>query len=256
MAPRSRTTPGTFVPLGTFRPPRDLPERKVTAYVPHGAGRHALRPALYMFDGQNVFGDEGSYAGGWHLHQAVDRLSPNTNHVPVVIAIDHGGEHRIEELSPWPVQEKRALAEEFTQWLAEVIVPLAQKELPLLRGPVGAAIGGSSMGGIGALYAHYRHPQLFGGAICMSSAFFVGGKRLFEFLEQTPRPPISRIYIDAGMREGGGRLAALSERVVQALGRKGYEPGQLKWRRDPRGTHSERHWARRIGPALRFMFRR
>jgi hypothetical protein len=30
-------------------------------------------PTLYLFDGQNVFGDEGSFAGGWHTHAAVDR---------------------------------------------------------------------------------------------------------------------------------------------------------------------------------------
>lgn len=255
MPPRS-ITPGTFVPLGTFQPPHGLPARKVQAYVPHGAGKLALRPALFMFDGQNVFGDEGSFSGGWHLDKAIDRLSPRAHHVPVVIAIDHGGEHRIAELSPWPVQQQRALADDFLTWLVETVVPAAHKELPLLRGPTGAAIGGSSMGGIAALYAHYRHPQTFGGAICMSSAFFVGGKRLFEFLAHTPRPPISRVYVDAGMKEGGGRLVALSERVVGALAEKGYEPGQLKWRKDPRGTHSERHWARRIHPALRFMFRR
>lgn len=255
MPPRT-SPPGTFVPLGTFRPPAELPERKVTAYVPHDAGKHSIRPALFMFDGQNVFGDEGSFSGGWHLDRAVDRLSPKTNHVPVVIAIDHGNEHRIAELSPWPVQNNRALAEEFMAWLVETIVPAAHQALPLLRGPVGAAIGGSSMGGLGALYAHYRYPQIFGGAICMSSAFFVGGKRLFDFIAETPRPPISRVYVDAGMKEGAGRLVALSERVVQALQARGYESGQLKWRKDPRGTHSERHWARRIHPALRFMFRR
>lgn len=255
MPPRT-LTPGTFVPLGTFQPPGGLPERKVTAYVPHGAGKLSLRPALYMFDGQNVFGDEGSFSGGWHLDKAIDRLSPRTHHVPVVIAIDHGREHRISELSPWPVQQQRARADEFLAWVVETVIPAAQQALPLLRGPVGAAIGGSSMGGIGALYAHYRYPQHFGGALCMSSAFFVGGPRLFDFLADTPRPPISRLYVDAGVKEGGGRLVALSEKVVRALEQKGYHPGQLKWRKDPRGTHNERHWARRIRPALRFMFRR
>src|SRR5688500_15733278 len=139
MPPRSRPASGSFLTLGTFQPPAGLPPRKVVAYVPAGASSRALRPALYMFDGPNVFGDEGSFAGGWHLHEAVDRLSARNHHVPVVVAIDHGNEHRIEELSPWPVQGRRALAREFMDWVVEAIVPAAQRELPLLRGPTGAA---------------------------------------------------------------------------------------------------------------------
>lgn len=256
MAPRKLARTGQFISLGSFRPPDGLPERQITAYVPQGASRADRRPALYLFDGQNIFGDEGSFAGGWQLHTAVDRLSPRTNHVPVVIGIGNGGERRIEELSPWSAQGRPARAEAFVGWIVDELVAAATRELPLVSGPVGAAIGGSSMGGLGALYAHYLRPDVFGGAIAMSSAFFVGGGRLFEFLTERPRPIISRVYVDCGLKEGRGRMAALSERVVATLAQKGYPPSQLKLRIDPRGAHNERHWARRIGPALRFMFRR
>jgi len=252
--PRSfRPLKGSFRTFGPFQPPGDLPPRQVTVYVPQGASETTRRPALYMFDGQNVFGDEGTFAGGWHLHQAIDRMSTRTNHVPVVIGIEHGGTRRIEELAPWPVKDRPGLADPFLDWVAETVVPAMQQELPLLRGPVGAAIGGSSMGGLAALYAHYRYPQLFGGCISMSPAFWVGGRRLFEYLAQQPRPSISRVYVDCGAREG---MLGVAERVVQQLAKKDYPEGQLKWRPDPRGTHSERHWARRSHAALRFMFRR
>ncbi len=253
MPPRTTAPKGRFLHFGPFQPPHGLPPRRVTVYRPADASELSRRPALYMFDGQNLFGDEGTFAGGWHLDQAVDRMSVRTNHVPVVIGIEHGNQHRIEELSPWPIQDHRGLANDFIDWVVETIVPQMQQALPLLRGPVGAVIGGSSMGGLGALYAHYRHPQTFGGALCMSSAFWVGGHRLFDFLAHTPRPPISRVYVDCGKREG---MLGLSERVVRELARKDYAPGQLKWRADPRGTHNERHWARRARSALRFMFRR
>jgi predicted alpha/beta superfamily hydrolase len=209
-----------------------------------------------MFDGQNVFGDEGSFAGGWHLDDVVDRLPPSRAVAPVVIGIEHGGELRIQELTPFPVWgDKPGLADEFLDWLVGTIVPMMRGVLPIEDGPVNAAIGGSSMGGLGALYAHYRHPDVFGGAVCMSPAFPIGGRPLFEYFAAQPKPEISRVYIDCGTKESGGRMLPAARRMFRLLERKGYPEGQLMFREDRRGAHNERNWRRRSPLALRFMFR-
>jgi len=252
--PRFKSPPGRFLHFGPFDVP-GLPSRRVHAYVPWGARRSAPRPALYMFDGQNVFGDEGSFAGGWHLHEVVDRLPPSRAVAPVVIGIEHGGELRMQELSPFPVMGKPGLADGFLDWVAGTIVPMVRGALPLQEGPAGAAIGGSSMGGLGALYAHFRHPDVFGGALCMSPAFLMGGRPLFEYFANRPRPSISRVYIDCGTRESGGQMLPGAERMFHLLERKGYPEGQLMFREDRRGVHNEKSWRRRSPLALRFMFR-
>ncbi len=90
----------------------------------------------------------------------------------------------------------------------------------------------------------------------MSPAFQFGGKALFEFVSRTPTPEVSRIYVDCGAREAGGRMFAVAERMVRLLERKGYGEGQLLWRPDPRGIHHERAWSRRAPQALSFMFRK
>src|SRR5688572_10441497 len=64
---------GTFRTFGPFDVP-DFPSRVVRVFVPSGIRKNQRRPVLYMFDGQNVFGDEGSFAGGWHADQAVAAL--------------------------------------------------------------------------------------------------------------------------------------------------------------------------------------
>jgi enterochelin esterase-like enzyme len=85
--------------LGPFAIPL-LSPRHVRVYVPpHDAGG-APAPVLYMFDGQNLFDDEPSYAGGWHLHRSVRALGLKHRRAPVIVGIDHGGTARIEELSP------------------------------------------------------------------------------------------------------------------------------------------------------------
>ena len=58
--------------LGPFAIPH-VGSRHVRVYVPPGPVE-APRPVLYLFDGQNVFHDAPSFAGGWHLHRAAHRF--------------------------------------------------------------------------------------------------------------------------------------------------------------------------------------
>ena len=63
---------GRFLTWGPLELP-GFPERRIRVYIPGGSTPVSERPALYLFDGQNVFGDEGSFAGGWWAHAAVER---------------------------------------------------------------------------------------------------------------------------------------------------------------------------------------
>ena len=120
---------------------------------------------------------------------------------------------------------------------------------------VGAAVGGSSMGGLAALYAHFARPEEFGGALSMSPSLHVGRNAIFAWLAAQPTPPLSRVYLDCGVREGRGMLLPLAARVAAQLTARGYDTDRLRFRADPRGTHSEKCWRRRTPSALRFLYR-
>lgn len=227
--------------------------RAIRVYLPPGFDRSVPRPLLVMFDGQNVFHDETSFAGAWRLHEAIDRLGKHRP-VPVVAAVDHGGSARIAELSAWPTRGGEGRAEAFLGWLTRELVPDLQGRFGTLRGPAGVALGGSSLGGLAALYGHYRYPETVGGALAFSPSLWIGGGAPLRFLEQTPRPWTSRIYLDAGAREptAMGSQARLLEGIFRS---KGYDPGALRFRHDPRGRHDEASWRRRATPALRFVYR-
>lgn len=230
----------------------------VRLYVPASAARKRRpQPALYLFDGQNVFGDEGSYVGGWHLHEVVEALDPERAEHPVVIGIDHGGDRRIEELAPWEAIGNPGLADVFLEWIREVVIPAVHQRVHLATGPEHVVIGGSSMGGLCALYAHLRHPDRFGGALVMSPAFAVVGPPLPAFVEAAAKPDVSRIYLDCGAKERGGQMLRSAERVAGLLRAKGYVDGEdLLWKADPRGEHNERFWRRRSPAALEFLFQK
>lgn len=248
--------PGWFQSLGPFQVP-GFPERSVRIYVPAGYQKSQPRAALYLLDGQNVFEDEGSFSGGWHTHTAIDGLTGRrVVPAPIVVAIPHGVHHRQDELTPWPMGGKGGASDRFLDWIAGDLVPAVQSAFAIIPGPVGSAIGGASWGGLCALYAHFRHPDLFGGALCLSPSFWVAYPSAFEWIAQRPTPPISRVYIDCGGREAGGRMLPMARRMAELLAARGYPRGQLLWRPDPRGDHNEAEWRRRLPRALRFMYRR
>ncbi|HKV07992.1 MAG TPA: alpha/beta hydrolase-fold protein [Thermoanaerobaculia bacterium] len=240
--------------LGPFEVP-GLPPRLVRVYLPNLYDRETPHYALYLFDGQNVFDDEPSFSGGWYAHEAAEGLVRARRPVPVVIGIDHGGESRISELSPFEFDGKPGQADLFLDWVTGTLMPALAAELNLIPGPAGAVIGGSSMGGLGSFYAHFRHPEAFGGALVMSPSFWLADEAIFDQVAGMPTPGISRLYLDGGTREDKGRLIPLLQRMVEHLVPRGYDSYRLMWRSDPKGAHSEASWRRRLPRALRFMYR-
>jgi predicted alpha/beta superfamily hydrolase len=240
--------------LGPFSVP-GLAPRYVRVYLPRTYDPEAEHYALYMFDGQNMFDDAPSFSGGWHLHETVEKLSGTGRPVPVVVGIDHGGAERVLELSPFPFEGEEPKIDLFLDWVAGSLMPALAAELKLLNGPVGAVVGGSSMGGLAAFYAHFRHPEAFGGALVMSPSFWVAGNKILEWVVDQPLPPVSRIYLDCGAREGRGSLLPIVAGMAAHLASRDYEDDRLMWRPDAKGGHNEASWRRRLPKALRFLYR-
>jgi predicted alpha/beta superfamily hydrolase len=196
-----------------------------------------------MLDGQNAFGDEGSFAGGWYAHETVEKLTK----APAIVAIDHGGPDRIAELGA-PSSPKLAL---FIDLVVDAILPAAHARAALGYGPEMHHVVGSSMGGLAALYMHFRRPDVFGGAVCMSPSLWYERRGIFGYIDRQPNPLRSRIYLDAGMKEAGGRLVSVVEMMGARLRDRKL---RVMVRIDPRGTHQEASWRRRLPKALRFIF--
>jgi len=249
----ARMRPGEVNLLGPFAVP-DLAPRLIRVYLPRAY--HPAEPhlGLYLFDGQNVFDDASSFSGGWHVDEIVEGLAKSRRPVPVVIGIDHGGTERIRELSPFPIETEPGQAEVFLAWITNHLMPVLTAELNLVPGPPGAVIGGSSMGGLAAFWSHFHYPQAFGSAIAMSPSFWVADQAIFADIAAQPTPGASRVYLDGGRREDKGRLIPMIQRMAEHLTERGYDSDRLMWRADPRGSHSEASWRRRLPKALRFMY--
>ena len=63
--------------------------------------RDCRYPVVYFMDGQNVFDAATSYAGEWGADEVLDALHEEHDLAVIAVAIDHGGEARMQELSVW-----------------------------------------------------------------------------------------------------------------------------------------------------------
>ena len=76
--------------------------RAIRIYLPPNYDKEPKRryPVFYMHDGQNLFDGETSFTPGeeWQLDESAERLIGEGAMSPVIIVgIDHGGVHRIDE---------------------------------------------------------------------------------------------------------------------------------------------------------------
>lgn len=237
--------------------PFDIPlvgSRHVRVFAPPRAPDHHPAPVLYMFDGQNVFDDAPSFAGGWHLHDIVGAIAKRHGRAPVIVAVEHGGVERIHELIPWASERGGGRTDALIKWIADELAPRMHAELNVSKDPAHVGIGGSSLGGLAALYGHFSRPDRFGLVLAMSPSLFVSHGRIFEVIASTSRPWTSRIYLDAGALEAGGGMLRSAERLAGELRQRGWDDGSLKFVAAKRAAHTERAWRRRAPSALTWLF--
>ena len=250
-------------PRPTSRPPgrhfdqpplvaNGLATRRVRVFVPGGQPRQP-RPLLVMFDGQNAFDDAGSHAGGWRAHVVAQRMPQQPDRAPVIVAIDHGGQARIDELAPWRDKGRGGQFAPLLQALVAMLTPQLRAQLQVSPLATRTIIAGSSLGGLAALYAHVLHPGVFGRCLAMSPSLWFAHGQFFNWLNETAQlHDPSRIYMDAGLHESAHMVHNVRH-LAAALTHRGYHPATLRLLVDPRGHHRETSWRRRLPGALRFL---
>ncbi len=219
----------------------------VRVYTPPGYAENTLRtyPVLYLQDGRNLFFPEEAFGGQeWHVDETMDRLD-QMNAARKVIVVGVAPRDRMEDYTAPGYGP-------YVRFLAEVLKPRMDAEFRTRTGPADTVVGGSSLGGVVSLYAAWSAPEVFGGAICLSSTF---GHRddLFQRIASEPRRPV-RVYLDSGWpRDNFAATNAMRDLLVT----RGYElGGDLLAFSFPEGKHRESSWAERLHVPFQFFFGR
>ena len=166
-------------------------------------------PVLYFFDGHNLFSDDdATYGKSWGLKEFLDKWDRKL--ILVGIECGHEGDERLSEYMPYrPLLTTRfamyfPMGSKTMDWIVREVKPMIDRDYRTLPDREFTGIGGSSMGGLMAIYAgaHYNH--VFSKAACVSSAVGFCMRPLLKDLRQSTIRPDSRFYLSWGTKEAFG----------------------------------------------------
>ena len=203
-------------------------EHDLSIYLPAGYRANATPYNLVV-----IF-DESAYLTKVPTPVILDNLIAASKIPPTVAVLiaNPTQDSRNKELPPNP---------EFADFLAKELIPWIRAHYHVTNDPGKTVVAGSSLGGLAAAYAGYKHPEVFRNVLCQSGSFWWApdhsgaipdgvitetGWMAKQFIASSKLP--LRFYLDAGSFEfdsngTGGGILETSRNMRDVLLAKGYE---------------------------------
>jgi len=242
--------------------------RRIDVWVPKD--HDAKTPLLIAHDGANFLLDisETWNHQNWGVPEAIaqGRIVANDGKLPIIAAVyRYDDSLRMAELAPEDILKPRPhmvsklgairtpatqeyKANEYQDMIALRLVPELAKRYGLKLEPKRTAQIGASLGGLAVIYGVSRHPEVFGAALGLSTAWPLGYQELIDLLVEG-LPPVGsvKIYSDVGTEELDAEFASWHYNFVEAMDKAG-------WKRDlhykaellPGTGHKESWWGMRL----------
>ena len=220
-------------------------------------------PVLYLNDGQNLFEAASSYTGvEWQVDETADRLIREGAVPPmIIVGIDHATKDRNREYIPHRSMQPMMLRVQgryYPDFLMKEVMPFVERNYRVATGPENTGLGGSSLGGLIALYCAIVRPGIIGRLLLESPSLWASNRQAIRE-SRTVRIWPERIFLAAGTAEAGSaersrtvvddvrELAAIVRRAVLSEKR-------LRLVITEGAGHTESAWAERFPEALQFLF--
>jgi predicted alpha/beta superfamily hydrolase len=241
--------------------------RFLRVWLPPGyddAGNEGRRyPVLYLNDGQNLFEAATSFTGiEWQVDETAERLIREGAVAPmIIVGMDNATKDRIREYMPYrsmhPVM-LRVQGRYYPDFLMKEVMPFVERNYRVTTGPENTGLGGSSLGGLIALYTVMARPGVIGRLLLESPSLWASGRQVVRESRSVRIWP-ERIFLATGTAEAGSaersrtvvddvrelaaimRRAVLSERRLRLVIKDG-------------AGHNETAWTERFPEALQFLF--
>lgn len=239
-------------------------------------------PVLYMMDRQNLFADSLAYGGhGWRMDQVLDSLvQADALQELILVGVDHAGKDRFVEYMPQkPVEtlpgslrknlrknmagyvNNPFYADNFLKFLTKELKPHMDSVYRTLPDTENTFMAGSSMGGLISIYALCEYPDMFAGAMCLSTHWPV---TLDNSIPEAPAALISyfaehlpsdkKWYFDYGTRGIDQFYEPYQQQIDSILLAQGYQ-ADVNWmtRKYEGHDHNEKYWYQRVAIPLEFV---
>lgn len=217
-------------------------------------------PVLYMYDGHNLFYDEDATFGtSWNLKAYLDK-----HQIPLIIVgieCNHEGYSRLEEFSPYDfenreVGEIHGRGKEFMEWVVKDLKTWIDRRYRTMPSRRHTGIGGSSMGGLMALYSILHHNDVFSRAACLSPFVFGLKEDIDTEIAKSTLHKDTYLYISWGSDEfrSKNQLARGSIRLLELTRSLLDKDAHVYPNMTFKGRHSEESWQQEIDIFLPYLF--
>ena len=203
-------------------------DHNLSIYLPPGYSANAAPYHLVV-----IF-DESAYLTKVPTPVILDNLIAASKIPPTVAVLiaNASQESRTVELTPNP---------KFADFLATELIPWTRAHYNVTSDPGKTVVAGSSLGGLTAVYAGYRHPEVFRNVLCQSGSFWWAPDHSGTVSEGVVTEPgwmakqfiassklALKFYLDAGAFEfdsngTGGGILETTRNIRDVLLAKGYE---------------------------------
>lgn len=240
--------------------------REVHVYLPPGYDASKDRyPVLYMMDGQNLFDADTAFAGvEWGLDETLEEAVAAKRLPPIIVVGVYNSPDRMNEYTPMRDVQRKAGggADKMLDFLTGTIKPFIDRTYRTQPDRDHTGIGGSSLGGVFALYAVYKRPEVFSRAAVVSPACQWADEGVRKLVQGAKPPENVRIWMDIGTQEGGNEAERSQWRsachnLAEALRSQGMSSeANFHFEEVPGAAHNETAWGARSERVLAYLFGR
>lgn len=264
---QQKTKPLAFESYPAFKS-QYLPARDVRVMLPRNWDNEKSYPVIYMHDGQMLFDATVTWnKQEWGVDETIDSLIKTKMIRPVIVVAINNTSNRTLEYMPNKPQgllktidgsdkhKGEIVSDQYLKFLVEELKPFIDNEYNTLTDSEDTFILGSSMGGLISCYAISEYPDVFGGAICMSTHWPAYDGVFLDYVEANlPDPESHKIYFDYGTATLDSLYHPYQVKVDAMMQKRGYKQDQ-NWmtRRFEGAEHNENAWRERLHISIEFM---
>lgn len=268
---------------------KNIGKRNIQVWLPDHYNPHNKYQVLYANDGQMLWDETITWnKQEWKLDEVLGKLISEKKVKPtIVVAIDNAGANRHSEYFPQKpfeglsktVQDSlytlnrsqnqalfasQVYSDKYLKFLVEELKPFVDRNYATYKDSKHTFIMGSSMGGLISMYAATEYPEIFGGAIAMSTHW----PGVFT-AEHNPIPGVfqeylkdhlqkkgkTKYYFDFGTETLDAMYEPFQQKVDEIMRNKKYRKRNWQTLKFPGEDHSEKSWAKRLAIPLTFMLK-
>ncbi len=228
--------------------------RRIWIYLPtdYQTNTDKYYPVIYLQDGQNLFDERYAAFGEWDVDGTMIHLENQGFTGAIVVGIDNGSSLRIDEYSPYRNEHGGGEGDQYAQFLVETLKPHIDEKFRTLPQREHTAIGGSSMGGLIALYAGLKYEHIFGKLLIFSPSLWFS-EQIYEFAMNKGIQFPTKYYFLGGDRESPYMRARIG-RMAKTIGINAHPESHIEVAMREHGDHTEVFWRAEFGNACKWMF--